>query len=298
MAIGASWTWVEGTWHEGDARIIGPNTHGFWMASNVFDGARWFEGVAPDLDRHAARLNASAEAFGLAPIKSTESIVELAREGLRRFDGRTAVYIRPGYWAEDGDADAVPADPASTRFYLSLQEAPMGAPKPYALAVSPFRRPTIETMPTNVKAGCLYPHNARAIREARSRGFQNALVLDLLGNVAETAISNIFLVRDGQVLTPVANRTFLAGITRSRVMSLLNAAGIPTVEAALSVADFLAADEVFTTGNFSKVLPVTRIESREYPQGSVAAKARALYFEWARSQPLIDPPSSRMRVRY
>jgi branched-chain amino acid aminotransferase len=169
---------------------------------------------------------------------------------------------------------------------------PMGDPKPYALAISPFRRPTIETMPTNVKAGCLYPNNARAVREARSRGFQNALVLDLLGNVAETATSNIFLVRDGQVLTPVANRTFLAGITRSRVMSLLNAAGIPTVEAALSVADFLAADEVFTTGNFSKVLPVTRIDSREYPQGPLAAKARALYFEWARSQPLIGHASS------
>lgn len=290
MEVGASWTWVEGTWHEGDARVIGPNTHGFWMASNVFDGARWFEGVAPDLDRHAARLNASAEAFGLAPLKSAESIVELVREGLQRFDGRTAVYIRPGYWAEEGDADAVPADPASTRFYLSLQEAPMGEPKPYALAVSPFRRPTIETMPTNVKAGCLYPNNARALREARSRGFQNALVLDLLGNVAETATSNIFLVRDGQVFTPVANRTFLAGITRSRVMSLLNAAGIPTAEAALSVADFLAADEVFTTGNFSKVLPVTRIDSREYPQGPVAAKARALYFEWARSQPRIKHP--------
>jgi branched-chain amino acid aminotransferase len=286
MADGASWTWVDGKWHEGDARTIGPNTHGFWMASNVFDGARWFEGVAPDLELHAARLNASAEAFGLAPLKSPEAIVQLALEGLKRFDGRTAIYIRPGYWAEDGDADAVPADPASTRFYLSLREQPMGQPKPYALTVSAFRRPTIETMPTNVKAGCLYPNNARAVREARARGFQNALVLDMLGNVAETATSNIFLVRDGRVLTPQANRTFLAGITRGRVISLLNSAGFPTVEATLSVADFLAADEVFMTGNFSKVLPVTRIDSREFPLGPVAAKARALYFEWARSQRL------------
>ena len=284
MAVGASWTWIDGDWHEGDARVIGPNTHGFWMASNVFDGARWFEGVAPDLGRHAERLNASAEAFGLAPLMTANAIVQVVREGLRRFDGRTAIYIRPGYWAEHGDADAVPADPASTRFYLSLQETALGQPAPYSLTVSPFRRPTIETMPTNVKAGCLYPNNARAVREARSRGFQNALVLDMLGNVAETATSNLFTVRDGQVMTPAANRTFLAGITRSRVLSLLQEAGIPAVEVTLSVSDVLSADEVFTTGNFSKVLPVTRIDSREYAQGPITKRARELYFDWARSQ--------------
>jgi branched-chain amino acid aminotransferase len=284
MAVGASWTWCDGDWYEGDARVIGPNTHGFWMASNVFDGARWFEGVAPDLDRHCERVNASAQAFGLAPTETVAAIVAKVREGLRRFDGRTAVYIRPGYWAEDGDADAVPADAASTRFYLSLQEVAMGQPASYTLTVSPFRRPTIETMPTNVKAGCLYPNNARAVREARSRGFQNALVLDMLGNVAETATSNVFFVRDGQVVTPAANRTFLAGITRRRVLSLLREAGIPAVEATLSVSEVLSADEAFTTGNFSKVLPITRIDSREYPHGPITQRARQLYFDWARSQ--------------
>ena len=92
------------------------------------------------------------------------------------------------YWAEHGGYMGVPADPASTRFCLCLYESPMIAPTGFSVTVSPFRRPTIETMPTNAKAGCLYPNNGRAILEAKMRGFDNALVLDMLGNVAETGI--------------------------------------------------------------------------------------------------------------
>ena len=158
-------------------------------------------------------------------------------------------------------------------------------PSGFAITVSPFRRPTIETMPTNAKAGCLYPNNGRAILEARLRGFDNALVLDMLGNVAETASSNIFLVKDGEVLTPAANGTFLAGITRSRTMALLAGAGQPPRERTLSVRDFLEADEIFSTGNHSKVVPVTRIEDRHMQPGPVAKKARDLYWEWAHSTP-------------
>ena len=129
------------------------------------------------------------------------------------------------YWAEHGGYMGVPAEPASTRFCLCLYESPMIAPSGFSITVSPFRRPSLETMPTNAKAGCLYPNNGRAILEAKMRGFDNALVLDMLGNVAETATSNIFLVKDGQVVTPAANGTFLSGITRARTIALLAEAG-------------------------------------------------------------------------
>src|SRR4029077_15505017 len=164
---------------------------------------------------------------------------------------------RPMYWAEHGGYMGVPADPESTRFCLCLYEAPMIPPSGFSLTVSPFRRPTIETMPTDSKAGCLYPNNGRAILEARSRGFDNALVLDMLGNVAETASSNIFLVREGQAVTPVANGTFLSGITRARTIALLAGQGIDVVERTVSVREFREADEIFSTGNHSKVVPVT-----------------------------------------
>lgn len=156
-------------------------------------------------------------------------------------------------------------------------------PSGFSIGLSPFRRPSLETMPTNAKAGCLYPNNGRAILEARMRGFDNALVLDMLGNVAETASSNVFLVKNGQVFTPVANGTFLSGITRNRTISLLGEAGMPVVEKTLSVREFLEADEIFSTGNHSKVVPVTRIEERILQPGPVAKKSRELYWEWAHS---------------
>ncbi|MBL8583062.1 MAG: branched-chain amino acid aminotransferase [Rhizobiaceae bacterium] len=276
-----TWTFVDGDWHEGNVAVVGPRSHAMWLGSSVFDGARWFEGVAPDIDLHSQRVNASATALGLKPVLAAEEIVDLTWEGLKKFDGQTAVYIRPMYWAEDGGYMGVPADPESTRFCLCLYEAPMLAPSGFSLTVSPFRRPTLETMPTNAKAGCLYPNNGRAILEARNRGFDNALVLDMLGNVAETAASNVFLVKDGHVMTPSANGTFLAGITRARTIQLLADYGFRTIEKTLSVKDFMEADEIFSTGNHSKVVPVTRIEDRDLQPGPVAKKARELYWEYA-----------------
>jgi branched-chain amino acid aminotransferase len=159
----------------------------------------------------------------------------------------------------------------------------MPPPSGFSLTVSPYRRPSIETMPTDAKAGCLYPNNGRAILEAKRRGFDNALVRDMLGNVAETGTSNIFLVKDGLVRTPAPNGSFLNGITRQRVIRLLREAGTEVQECALQVADFLDADEIFSTGNYSKVVPVTRIEERELQPGPVHDKARRLYWDWAHS---------------
>ncbi|MFN4272187.1 MAG: branched-chain amino acid aminotransferase [Aliihoeflea sp.] len=278
-----TWTYVDGDWHEGNVALVGPRSHVMWLGSSVFDGSRWFEGVAPDLDKHCARVNTSALALGLKPTVDADEMVALTWDGLKKFDGNTAVYIRPMYWAEHGGYMGVPADPESTRFCLCLYEAPMLAPNGFSVTVSPFRRPTMETMPTNAKAGCLYPNNGRAILEAKSRGFDNALVLDMLGNVAETGSSNIFMVRDGEVFTPAPNGTFLSGITRARTIELLRQAGRTVTEKSLSVKDFMEADEIFSTGNHSKVVPVIRIEGRDLQPGPVAKLSRDAYWEWAHS---------------
>lgn len=276
-----TWTWIDGAWQEGNAPILGPRAHAFWLASVVFDGARAFEGVAPDLDLHCARVNRSALALGLKPTMSDARIIELAREGIAKFAARAELYIRPMYWAEDGLMTAVPADPDSTRFCMCVYEAPMPNPKGSAITLSPFRRPTIECMPVNAKAACLYPNNSRAIHEARARGFDNALLVDMLGNVAELATANVFLAKDGIVATPAPNGTFLDGVTRQRVIQLLRARGVEVREATLSFKGFCEADEIFQAGNFGKVMPVTRIEQRQLQPGPFYRQAREAYWDYA-----------------
>jgi branched-chain amino acid aminotransferase len=152
-----------------------------------------------------------------------------------------------------------------------------------AITLSPFRRPTSETAPVEAKAGCLYPNNARALIEARARGFDNCVLCDMLGNVAELGTANLFMVKDGAVFTPAINGTFLAGITRARVIALLRDAGAAVVETTLTYADFQSADEIFSTGNYSKVAPITRIDDRNLQPGPFYRRARALYWEFARA---------------
>jgi branched-chain amino acid aminotransferase len=200
---------------------------------------------------------------------------------VRRFGPQPELYIRPSYWAEQSGRGAVAVDPESTRFCLCIYEAPMPKPTGSSITLSPFRRPTIETMPVNAKAGCLYPNNARAIMEANDRGFDNCLVLDMLGNIAELGSANVFMVKDGVVHTPAANGCFLAGVTRARVIALLTEAGYVVRESTLSHRDFVEADEIFSAGNYGKVQPVTRIEDRSLQPGPVYAKARALYWDFA-----------------
>ena len=287
MALGTgwskTWTYFEGAWHEGNVPIMGPRTHAAWLCSIVFDGARYFEGVTPDLELHCARVNDSARKLFLKPVVPTEEWVRLAREGIARFDKDAALYIRPMYWGEQEGRWVQNHDPESTRWCLSIYEAPMRPPKGFSLTLSPFRRPTIETMPVDAKAGCLYPNNPRALFEAQERGFDNAIVLDMLGNVAELATSNVFMAKDGVVFTPIPNGTFLAGITRQRVIGLLRQAGVTVIEKTLTYPDFEKADEIFSTGNYSKVVPVTRIGDRSLPFGPLYTKARELYWAFAHS---------------
>jgi branched-chain amino acid aminotransferase len=279
-----TWTYFEGAWREGNVPIMGSRTHAAWLCSIVFDGARAFEGVAPDLELHCARVNDSAAKLFLKPVVSTETWVKLAWEGIAKFEKDAALYIRPMYWAEKAGPWVQAHDPESTQWCLVIYEAPMRQPTGFSITLSPYRRPTLDTMPVDAKAGCLYPNNSRALFEAHGRGFDNAIVCDILGNVAELATSNIFMAKDGIVYTPMANGTFLAGITRQRVMGLLRGAGATVIEKALRYSDFSKADEIFATGNYSKVVPITGIDDRFLPIGPLYAKARKLYWEFAHSR--------------
>lgn len=285
MAFGTNIrTYFDGQWHDGDAPIMRAADHGAWLGSSVFDGARFFEGMAPDLAAHCDRVNRSAEALMLTPTVTTEQMVELVHEGLESYAQDTAVYIRPMYWGIDGDHTAIVPQENSTGFAICLEAIPM-APQTASvtLTTTRFRRPVLESAVVNAKAGCLYPNNARMLAEARSKGFANALVADAMGHVAETATANIFMVRDGEVFTPIPNGTFLAGITRARHIENLRTDGVTVHETILSFDDFHNADEVFMSGNMSKVTPVTALEDTQYQIGPVARRVREMYWDWAAS---------------
>lgn len=278
-----TWTFFDGAWYDGNPQVLGPRDHAAWLGSTVFDGARTFEGVSPDLDAHCERVNASALALGLKPTRPTDEIIEIARDGIAKFDSDTALYVRPMYWAQDGGRFSVPPNPDSTVFCMCVYALPMPESAGFSVTRSSYRRPAMDMATVNAKASCLYPNSARALAEAGAKGFDNALVLDPAGNVAELATANVFMARDGEVHTPVPNGTFLNGITRQRTVKLLVDAGVRVHQRSLTFEDFEEADEIFASGNYFKLMPVTRIQQRDLQPGPLYGRARDLYWDWAHS---------------
>jgi len=283
MAISKNiWTYFNGSWQQGNIPMIRSADHGAWLGTTVFDGARMFEDVTPDLAAHCARVNRSAAALMLTPTTVDTDMVQIVKEGLKNFAKGTAVYIRPMYWGIDGEGSAIVPLENSTGFAICLEEVGMAAPEATTrLTTTRFRRPVLESSVVNAKAGCLYPNNARMLAEAKSKGYPNALAADAVGNVAETATANAFMVKDGEVFTPIANGTFLAGITRARHIANLTADGVKVHETVLSFDDFRDADEVFLSGNMTKVTPVIEFDGTNYHHGPMTKRVRDLYWDWA-----------------
>lgn len=273
--------YADSRWHLGNPGLLGPHSHAVWLGSSVFDGARYFEGMAPDLIAHCERAVRSARVLGLRPMLTGAEIAELAWEGIHRAGLDSTLYIKPVFWGEDG---MLVPDPASTRFSLCLFDAPMPPEDAgFTACLSSYRRPARDMAPTEAKAACLYPNVTRCVVEAHNKGFDTAVVPDPSGNVAEFAYTNLFLAKNGVVYTPVPNGTFLNGLTRQRIIGLLRQAGVEVQERSITFTDVLQADEVFSTGNYAKVQPCLRVEDRGYAIGPLYRKARELYWDFARA---------------
>ena len=280
-AVSDALHFVDGSWVKGDPYLMRAFDHATWLMAGVFDGARAFEGVTPDLELHCRRAVRSARNMGLSSPLSAGEIQEIVLDGIAKFPGGTPLYIRPFLWSTAG---WMAPDPASTRIAISLTVTPMPEAKPMRVMLSRFRRPSPETAPTDAKAVCLYAQAGRAAGEATAGGFDDAVMLDPLGNVAEFTAANLWIAKDGAAITPAHNGCFLNGITRQRLIKLFHAAGVPVYERSFGFQEVLDADEVFSSGNYGKVLPVTGVADREKPIGPIYTIARRLYWDFAHSR--------------
>lgn len=275
--------WHNGTWFDEQPKVLGPMDHAMWMASVVFDGARIFNCAGPDIDLHCERLVDSAKKLCLKPPLAADEIHGLVEDAAKRLPKDKAYYVRPMCFAMTG---FVAPDPESTEFLLAVYETPMPEPSGFSMTVSTYTRPSRHAAPVDAKASCNYPNGQRALLEARRLGFDNCLILDANGNVAELATANIWMVKDGVAYTPAWTGTFLNGVTKQRIASLLIADGYDVIETALTVDDFRAADEIFSSGNYGKVMPVRRFDDLDLQPGPVFARARELYFDYAAGCPI------------
>ncbi|MGH6916847.1 MAG: aminotransferase class IV, partial [Geminicoccaceae bacterium] len=146
--------WHDGKWYDEQPKLLGPLDHAMWMASVAFDGARAFDGLAPDLDRHCARLIDSTRKMLLEPTLAAEEVEALCREAISRLPDEP-LYVRPMFYATRG---FVTPQADSTEFALAVYGAPLPEPRGTSCCFSSYRRPARDAAPTDAKAGCLYPN--------------------------------------------------------------------------------------------------------------------------------------------
>ena len=273
-------TYFNGRWSDGNTPLFGAMDHSVWLGSSVFDGARSIRGQMPDLIPHLQRVVTSAERLGMICPLTVGEMEFLVHEGVAKFPADAELYIRPLVFATDGLLIPVPE---KSCFALTLFDAPMpDFSKGFSACLSVLRRPEPSMAPTDAKASALYANTSRALREAKQRGYDNAVVCDNQGHVAEFASANLFFVTpQGKVVTPVANGTFLSGITRGRVIQLLAEQGIVVEERSVRPEELVSAVEIFNTGNYGKVTACVRYEGRELPVGPIATLARERYLQFA-----------------
>lgn len=275
------WTFIDDDWHEKAMPLMAADTNAVWLGNTVFDGARYFDRVSPDLDRHCRRVIRSAEIMGMLPNMQGDEVEGLVREQIAKINTDDALYIRPMFWIEEGLGPIVPE---STRFCIVLQRMAMPeAGTGFTACLSSYRKPSPETAPTAAKASCLYPQATIAWGDAKKRGYDNAVMLDVTGAVAEFTMQNLFLVKDNVISTPQTNGMLLNGITRQRSIELLEELGHKVIERRIMPDELLTADEIISTGNHARIFPCVKYENNEMGMGPIHAKLREAYWNYTKT---------------
>ena len=269
--------WYNGSampWRDAKLHVM---SHGLHYASCVFEGIRAYRGEPYKLQEHYERFHLSANLLDFQIPYSVPALEQATRELLKDNDLSEA-YIRPVAW-RGSEQMAIAADKTTIHVAIiawNFGDYFGGRLKGISLTLSGWRRPSPESAPCNSKAAGLYTICTLAKHEAQRKGFDDALMLDYRGQIAESTGANIFLVIDGQLHTPKAD-CFLDGITRQTIVRLAREDGIEVVERAVMLEDLDKADEVFLTGTAAEVTLVRTIDERTFAKDTIAQRLAALY---------------------
>jgi len=249
------WIWFDGKlvpWREANVHVL---THAMHYASSVFEGQRAYGGVIFRLSDHSARLRKSAELLGF-DIPWTVEEIDAACNEVVKANGFTDAYVRPVAWR---GSEQMGVSPKGTKPHLAIAAwewgkyfAPEIAAKGLRLDIAPWRRPAPYTAPVHSKAAGLYMIATLSKKHADERGYDDALMFDWRGQVAEATGANAFFIKDGTLYTPTPD-CFLNGITRQTVMDLARRHGVEVVEKAIWPEELEGFQQMFITGSAAEV---------------------------------------------
>jgi branched-chain amino acid aminotransferase len=273
--------WLDGSlvpWREANVHVL---THALHYASSVFEGQRIYDGEIFRLTDHSKRLKKSAELLGMELPWSVAEIDEACRQVMaaNKLDNG---YMRPLAWR---GSEQMGVTAAKAPAHLSVACWPWGAYfgeeailKGLRLDISPWRRPAPYTAPTESKASGLYMICTLARIEAEKKGYDDALMFDWRGRVAEGTGANIFFVRDGALHTPVPD-CFLDGITRQTVIGLARRRGVDVHERAIWPEELESFEQCFLTGSAAEVTPVNTVGPWRFEVGEMTRMLRKDYLD-------------------
>lgn len=285
--------WHDGSlvpWRDAKLHVL---THGLHYASSVFEGERAYNGVIYKLTEHSERLAASARMMGFSLPVSVDELDRVCAETLAA-NGIVDGYIRPIAW-RGSEMMAVSAQ--NTRIHLAIAAwawpsyfSPEARLRGIRLKTAPWRRPPPEAAPVHAKAAGLYMICTLSKHAVEAEGYEDALMLDWRGLVAEATGANIFFVMgDGRLHTPTPD-CFLDGITRQTVIALAREKGIEVVERAIRPEELGSATEVFLTGTAAEVTPVREIDQHRFQPGEITRTLLSAYAaETGQSLPQAAP---------
>lgn len=282
------WVWQNGNQLLWDEAKIHSTAHALHYGTGVFEGIRAYrtpQGPAVfRLKEHLDRLYASAKVYDLQIPYTPEQLTEAISENVR-LNGLKNCYIRPLVFFDRGDLGIRAACPTSVMIIAWEWADAIDAEKKargLRVTVSPWKKFHSSMMPTTAKSSGQYLNSILAVREAAQRGFDEALLLDINGNLAEGAVENIFLVKDGKVLTNDEKSSILLGITRQSVIEIARNLGYGVEIRALTLDDLFSADEAFLTGTAIEIAPIREVDGQTIGDGRtrpVTEKIRKTFFE-------------------